>query len=321
MRALVIRQFGEPKLLKVEEVPTPRADEGWAVVKVMAAGINPSDVKNVQGKMHGTTLPRIPGRDFAGVVVEGPPDTIGREVWGSGGDIGYTLDGSHAQFMAVPVTALTPKPKKLTMDEAGSAGLVFVTAWASLVSAANVSQSDCALVIGAGGGVGFAAVQVARAKGAKVIGAVRSEEEASEAGSAGADIIVKTRTEKLTVGVQQVTDGRGANVILDTSGSVFDECIEAAAMEARIAVIAAPPDGNSDFNLRMVYRKELRIFGVDTRRLDVAASAKLLAQMSGEFESGAFKVKLGQPRPLAEALAAYEESSRGRRRIYLRPNG
>jgi NADPH:quinone reductase len=132
MQALVIRQFGEPKLLKVEEVRTPRADEGHAVVKVMAAGINPSDVKNVEGKMHGTTLPRIPGRDFAGVVVEGPPDTIGREVWGSGGDIGYTLDGSHAQFIVLPIAALTPKPKKLTMDEAGSAGVVFVTGWEAM---------------------------------------------------------------------------------------------------------------------------------------------------------------------------------------------
>jgi NADPH:quinone reductase-like Zn-dependent oxidoreductase len=321
MRALVIRQFGEPKFLKVEEVLTPRAGEGEAVVKVMAAGINPSDVKNVQGKMHGTTLPRIPGRDFAGVVVEGPPDRVGREVWGSGGDIGYTRDGSHAQFIRIPSAALALKPKKLTMDEAGSAGLVFVTGWASLVSAANVSQSDCALVIGAGGGVGFAAVQVAKAKGAKVIGAVQSEEDATEARGAGADFIVNTRSEKLTEGVQKVTDGYGANVVLDTSGSMFAECVEAAAMGGRISVITAPPDGNSAFNLRMVYRKELRIFGVDTRGLDVTASAKLLAQMSGEFESGAFKVKLGQPRPLAEVPAAYEDSSRGKGRIYLRPNG
>ncbi len=321
MKALVIRQFGEPKLLKVEEVRTPCADEGHAVVKVMAAGINPSDVKNAEGKMHGTTLPRIPGRDFAGVVVEGPPDTIGREVWGSGGDIGYTIDGSHAQFIVLPVAALTPKPKKLTMDEAGSAGVVFVTGWEAMVSAANVSQSDCALVIGAGGGVGCAAVQIAKAKGAKVIGAVQSEEEAAEARSIGADIIVNTRTEKLADGVQQVTDGRGANVILDTSGRMFAECIEAAATEGRIAVITAPPDGNSAFSLRTLYRKELRIIGVDTRPLDVVASGKLLAQMSGEFESGAFKVKLGEARPLAEAPAAYEESSRGRRRVYLRPNG
>ena len=87
MRAVVLRQFGDPKLLKVEEVPTPQPGEGEALVEIRAAGINPSDVKNIQGVMHGTTLPRIPGRDFAGVVVRGPADVLGREVWAQAGTL------------------------------------------------------------------------------------------------------------------------------------------------------------------------------------------------------------------------------------------
>ena len=105
MRTIIVRQFGDPKLLKVEEVPTPQPGDGEALVEVKAAGINPSDVKNIQGVMHGTTLPRIPGRDFAGVVVRGPAETIGREVWGTGGDIGFTRDGSHAQYILLPLAA------------------------------------------------------------------------------------------------------------------------------------------------------------------------------------------------------------------------
>src|SRR5271170_6473314 len=99
MRAVVVRQFGHPNLLKIEEVPTPEPGNGEALVEIRAAAVNPSDVKNVQGTMHGTTLPRIPGRDFAGIVVRGPDELIGREVWGTGGDIGFTKDGSHAQFI------------------------------------------------------------------------------------------------------------------------------------------------------------------------------------------------------------------------------
>src|SRR3954471_11767357 len=113
MRAVVIHKFGEPKDLRVEEVPTPVPGDGEVLVEVRAAAINPSDVKNVSGAMHGTTLPRVPGRDFAGVVVRGPGDTVGREVWGTGGDLGFTRDGSHAQFMVLPLQALTRKPQRL----------------------------------------------------------------------------------------------------------------------------------------------------------------------------------------------------------------
>src|SRR4051795_7588606 len=107
MRAVVITQFGEPKSLKVEEVATPEPGADEALVEVRAAAINPSDVKNVTGAMHGTTLPRIPGRDFAGVVIGGERHLVGREVFGTGGDVGFTRDGSHAQFILLPTNALT----------------------------------------------------------------------------------------------------------------------------------------------------------------------------------------------------------------------
>src|SRR5690242_5875652 len=95
MQALLIRQFGDLKGLRVEEVPRPEPVEGEAVVEVRAASINPSDVKNAGGMMRDTTLPRIPGRDFAGVIVRAPAEILGREVFGTGGDIGSTRDGSH----------------------------------------------------------------------------------------------------------------------------------------------------------------------------------------------------------------------------------
>src|SRR5580658_1934086 len=205
MRAVMVRQFGEPKLLKVEEVPTPTPGDGEALVEVRAAGINPSDLKNIQGTMHGTTLPRIPGRDFAGIVVDGPADVAGREVWGTGGDIGFTRDGSHAQYILLPLAALTPKPTNLSMDAAGSAGLIFVTACSAMVSAANVSQGDTVLIIGATGGVGSAAVQIAKSRGARVIGAVRSDEDSARARANGADETINTRSQNLTDTVRAMT--------------------------------------------------------------------------------------------------------------------
>jgi NADPH:quinone reductase-like Zn-dependent oxidoreductase len=206
------------------------------------------------------------------------------------------------------------------MDAAGSAALVFVTAWSALIAAAQASQGDTVLIIGAGGGVGGAAVQVAKSRGAKVIGAVRSDEESARAHQSGADQIINTASTDVVKGVASLTNGRGASIVFDTSGHMFAQCVEAASMEGRISVITAPADGQATFNLRNLYRKELRVRGVDTRRLDAVASAKILAQIRPGFESGKFKYEPGQSRPLAAAGEAYEQAGRGAGRFYLRPN-
>src|SRR5580658_2992039 len=223
MRAIVIHQFGEPKQLKVEEVPTPEPRDGEVLVAVKAASINPSDVKNVAGAMHGTTLPRIPGRDFAGIVVRGDADLIGREVWGTGGDIGFTRDGSHAEYLLLPRTAIAPKPKALSMETAASAGLVFVTAWEAMVVTAGVSAGETAVVIGAAGGVGSAAVQIAKASGARVVGVVRSDDDFPAARENGADEVINARSVNIIDAVQSITKDRGADVVFDTSGLMFAE--------------------------------------------------------------------------------------------------
>jgi NADPH:quinone reductase len=319
MRAVVIHQFGDPKLLKVEEVPTPvpRGDE--VLVAIKAASINPSDVKNVAGTMHGTTLPRIPGRDFAGTVVKGPTDLIGREVWGTGGDIGFTRDGSHAEYILLPRTAVALKPTALSMEAAATSGLVFVTAWAAMVTAAGASSGETAIIIGAAGGVGSAAVQIAKASGARVVGVVRSDDDFPAAKENGADEVINARSTNIMDAVRSITKERGANVVFDTSGMMFADSVEVAALDARIPVITAPTDGKASFNLRNIYRKEIRVLGVDTRRLDAVSSAKLLTQMTASFESGQFKARAGKPIPLAQVVEAYEQAAHGGGRIVLRP--
>jgi NADPH2:quinone reductase len=142
VRALRFDRFGNPDVLYVADVPDPVATDGHAVVAVKAASVNPSDVKNVAGAMEWTILPRVPGRDFAGVVVAGPPEWVGVDVWGTGGDIGFTLDGSHAELLRVPVSALAGKPKSLSFDEASAVGVNFVVAWRGAVEAAAVAKSD-----------------------------------------------------------------------------------------------------------------------------------------------------------------------------------
>src|SRR5258706_16344319 len=106
MRALQCTEFGPVSNLRLIELPEPQADSPTAIVKIAAGAISPSDVKNVEGKMEHTTLPRVPGRDYAGTVIHGPVEWIGAEAWGTGGEIGYSVDGSHAKLMTAPVLRL-----------------------------------------------------------------------------------------------------------------------------------------------------------------------------------------------------------------------
>jgi len=313
MRAVLLRQFGAPDQLRIEEVPEPQPKDGEALVKVLAAGINASDVKNVAGKMAGTTLPRIPGRDFAGVVASGPRGTEGREVWGSGGDIGFTRDGSHAQFLLIPAAALIDKPARMPMEAAGAGALTFITAWSSLVTGAEIGANDTALILGAAGGVGSAAVQVARFFGATVLAAVRGHEQQEQALQAGANTAIDSSGRNLSDEVRAQTGGRGADVVFDTTGHLFADAIEAAALYGRVCVISAPEDGQAAFNLRSLYRKEMRVLGTDTRRLDVTACAALLDRMAAGFQEGKLRAALPSTYPLERAGEAYANAKKGGR--------
>src|SRR5258705_6814374 len=170
MRAAYITAFSKTlENLRVEAVPDPIVTPGEAKIKILAASVNPSDVKNIQGKMEGTILPRIPGRDFAGIVVDGPTNLLGTEVWGTGGDVGFTRHGSHAEFIVVPVEAVPPKPHSLSFAQAACVGVNLITAYLGLVTRANLQPGETLLVTGARGGVGSAVLQLGQSLEARLI--------------------------------------------------------------------------------------------------------------------------------------------------------
>src|ERR1700712_4734105 len=121
------------------------------VVEVKAAGVNPSDVKAATGLMPYAVFPRTPGRDFAGSVIEGPPEWIGREVFGSSGDLGIRRDGSHATHLVVEAAALVEKPAAISMEEAAGIGVPFVTAIEGFRRVGGPSARDTGLIMGFNG--------------------------------------------------------------------------------------------------------------------------------------------------------------------------
>ncbi len=322
MRALRLTEFGPPSVLTVQDVPDPVPGPDEVLVKVAAAAINPSDVKNVTGLMRAhTTLPRTPGRDFAGTIVSGPG--VGTEVWGSGGDLGFGRDGTHAEFLLLPRQAVCPKPSALSMEEAAAVGVPYVTAWAGLMDTAEMTQHDTVLVVGAAGAVGRAVVQIADWKGARVIGVVRREAQAAEAKAIGADdVLVSADPAVLPQFVQAATGGRGATLVFDTvGGATVEPCLRSLAPKGRLVEIAAPPDARRvSFDLLDFYRAELHLLGVNTLTRDTATGGRILQALAPGFEAGVLRPPTLAARfALEDAAEAYAQVAAGGGKVVLVP--
>src|SRR3954453_24021302 len=168
------------------------------LIEVKAAAVNPSDVKAATGLMPYAVFPRTPGRDYAGVVIDGPAGTIGREVFGSSGDLGIRRDGTHASHLVVEADAVVEKPPTVSWEQAAGIGVPFVTAMEGFRRAGIPKPGEAVLVFGVNGKVGQAAVQIATWQGARVIGVVRKAEAYEGHTNAAIEVIDASATDTAT---------------------------------------------------------------------------------------------------------------------------
>lgn len=312
MRALEFRQFGDLSQLHLAERPDPHARAGTAIVRVEAASVNPSDVKNVAGGMPQTTLPRIPGRDYSGVVAEGPAEWMGAAVWGTGGDTGFTRDGTHAEFIEVPTASLARKPESLSHEQAASAGVTFLTAWIGVIEYAQLAKGETLAVIGAGG-VGTAAIQLAKYRGARAIAVTRGPLPADSPAAKLADEAIESPQ-----GVSAVK----ADVVLNTvGGEMFETALNMAAHRGRVIAISPGKLRRVTFDILDFYRHERQLFGVDSLKRDLTAASATLRELAPGFDSGALLAPLvGTVFPLEHARQAYEAVGKGHAgRVVVKP--
>ncbi|GFM82455.1 oxidoreductase [Pseudomonas cichorii] len=311
MKALQFSRTGDLAALEFVELPKPVAGEGEVLIQVKAAGLNPSDVKNVLGRFPYTTLPRIPGRDFAGVVIEGPQALLGQEVWGTGKEPGFFRDGSHAEFLTLPAQGVALKPKALSFVQAASLGVPYTTAWDAL-QRSLVARDTRLLVIGANGAVGSAAMALGKILGAQVLGAVRRPEHLENLQAAGFDGILLDTPQGLASQVNEIFKG-GADVIFDTTGFWLPAAVPALATFGRIAIIAAPVDGHVQLPALALYRKGGSVVGINSLLYDCQACAGMLNQFGQFFDQGLLELPSGLlESPLSEGLARYAEVNEGR---------
>lgn len=292
------------------------------LIEVKAAAVNPSDVKAAMGLMAYAVFPRTPGRDYAGMVIAGPAGTVGREVFGSSGDLGIRRDGTHATHVVVEAEAVVEKPKSLSFEEAAAIGVPFVTAMEGFRRAGLPKASETVLIMGVNGKVGQAAAQIASWRGARVIGVVRRRESYEGHASAPVEVIDASSTD-VAPRVRELTGGRGADIVFNTAGDpYFQSAHQSLALRGRQILISAIHP-LVEFNILEFYRGQHTYLGIDTLGLSSIATGEVLRDLQPAFASGHLKPFTINPAavyPLQEAKRAYVVvAGSSRDRVILRP--
>ena len=306
--------------LRIEPQPALPWGDDEVLVEVHYAGVNPSDVKATLGAMAHAVWPRTPGRDWAGVVCEGPAQLIGAEVFGSGGDLGITRDGSHAGYLVLPRAALVTVPEGLTLAEAGALGVPFVTAAEGFGRAGMPRAGEAVLVMGANGRVGQAAVQIAAMHGAVVFAVTRHH--VAYAGHSHAPVRTIDASDGVAAAVRAATDGHGADIVYNTVGSPYFAAANQAMAIGGRQILISTLDRAVPFNIFAFYRGRHSFFGVDSLALDSRASAAVLRDLVPGFAGGQlrpFPVQEDGCYPPERAMEAYRAVLAGvQERVVLR---
>jgi NADPH:quinone reductase len=295
---------------------------GEVLIEVKAAAVNPSDVKAATGLMPYAVFPRTSGRDYAGIVIDGPAGWIGREVFGSSGDLGIRRDGTHATHLVVEADAVVEKPSNLSWEEAAGIGVPFVTAMEGLRRAGMPQNNETVLVMGVNGKVGQAAVQIATWQGARVIGVVRKQEPYEGHASAKVEVIDASATD-VANRVRELTDGHGADIVFNTVGDpYFQAAHKSLALRGR-QILIATIERVVPFNILEFYRGQHSYVGIDTLGLSSVATGAVLRELGAGFAGGQLKpfpIKAGAIHPLQDAKAALlAVAGSSRDRVILRP--
>jgi NADPH2:quinone reductase len=301
-----------------------RPSEGDVTIDVRAAAINPSDAKALLGLMPSAVWPRTPGRDFAGVVVDGPRHLVGMEVWGSGGDVGISRNGSHAERLTLPAAAIRAKPRSLTMAQAGTVGVPFVTAYEGLRRSGFPAKDDVVAVFGASGKVGQAVIQLATRAGAQVF-AVDRRGDAPRGFACGPVSRIDASREKPAEAIRAATGGRGAKLVFNTVGSPYFTEGNASLAKRGTQVLIATRDRAVSFDIFAFYRGIHTYVGIDSIALTAVECARLLEAMAPGFEDQTLRpFAVGEDAGLAleEAGQAYRRVLAGSaERLYFAPGG
>ncbi|PYT74073.1 MAG: alcohol dehydrogenase [Acidobacteria bacterium] len=332
MKAIVFHQHGGPEVLKCTDAPEPMLRANDVLVRVKACALNHLDLWVRRGLPNvPIPLPHIPGSDIAGEIAKIGADVttirVGQKVvlaplvscgkcpaclagldnhCRQATNLGYMIDGGCAEFVRAPEVNCLPYPENLKWEEAAAIPLVFQTAWHMLVTRAQLQPGEDTLILGAGSGVGSAAIQIARFFGARVIATAGSDEKLAKAKELGADHLINHKTQKIRDEVRRITNKRGVDVVFEHVGTAtWEDSLASLAPTGRLVTCGATTGYDGKVDLRFLFSRQLSLLGsyMGTKS-ELHTVMKLVA-------AGKLKPVLDRTFPLAEAAAAhgYLESS------------
>ena len=309
MRAIVITAPGGPDVLRWGDVPDPEAQPGQVVLDVAASAVNRADLLQRQGHYQPPAdAPPWPGLECSGTV-----SMLGDGVTGwAVGDQACALlsGGGYAERVAVPVGQLLPIPRGLDLVTTAALPEVTCTVWSNVFMTAGLRPGEVLLVHGGAGGVGTAAIQLGRAVGATVAATAGSAEKLARCGALGATILVNYHDEDFVTAVQEATNGRGADVILDVVGARYlDRNLSALAHAGRLIVIGLQGGRTAELDLSVLMAKRAAVIATTLRARPAAEKATIVAAVREHVwplvESGDLRPVVDRVLPMAAAAEAH----------------
>jgi len=288
MKAIVYSEYGGPDVLRYVEVPEPQVGANEVLVRVRACALNHLDLWLRKG-LPGVELPfpHIPGSDIAGEVARvgekvsrvkagdrvllAPGISCGQcEQCLAGRDnfcgeytlFGFMVNGGCAEYVSSPAVNVIPIPAKLTFEEAAAVPLVFLTAWHMLITRAQLRPGETVLILGAGSGVGSAAIQIAKVTGARVIATAGSEAKLQKARELGADETILHSKQDIAQEVKRLTNRRGVDVVFEHTGqATWEQSIHSLAVGGRLVTCGATTGFDGKLDIRYLFTRHLSILG------------------------------------------------------------
>lgn len=311
MKAIVVREFGLPEVMKLEDVPTPKVGASSVLVNVKAAGVNPVDAYIRTGTYaQKPTLPYTPGKDAAGIV-----EKIGENVTKfKVGDRVLTADsisGTYAEFCLCEEKQLIKLPENISFEQGAGVFVPFATAYRGLVQKAKAQKGETVLIHGASGGVGTAAIQWAKNEGLIVIGTASSEEGKQLIKTQGADFVFDHSEENYLSEILEATEGNGVDIILEMLANVnLVKDFDVLAKFGRIVIIGNR--GSLDFNPRLTMGKDASIYGLALFNTPPAEMQEIYEAIFDGLSKGFLNPIIGKKIVLKDAVKAHHEIMEGK---------
>src|SRR3954454_5718781 len=309
MRAVFADGAGGPEVLVVRDVPDPVPGPGEVVLDVAAAGLNRADLLQRQG-----FYPPPPGAsDVLGMECSGTVAAVGEGVEGwAAGDAACALmaGGGYAAKVAVPAGQVMPVPEGIDLVTAAALPEVAATVWSNVMMVAGLRSGETFLVHGGAGGIGTFAIQLTKALGARVIATAGSPEKLDLCRELGADVAIHYREQDFVEVVAEVTDGHGADVILDNMGaSYLTRNLDTLAIEGRLIVLGFQGGSKAEMDLRTIFHKRAAVFSASLRARPVGEKTTICAAVAEHVwplvADGTVRAIVGRTLPLAEAAEAH----------------